>query len=122
MIHANELRIGNWIIRDDSPEKVYRIEGDWEHTAYINGSDDTFDPIPLTPEILEKCGAERKTSDNGDRWICKGIKIKKSTDRPGRFMVFGNVFITNQVLYIDYLHQYQNLIFCLTGTELTIEL
>lgn len=84
-----------------------------------------FEPIPLTEEILLKCGFESKTG----RWIGKtwyiGInprtedylfKLEQTDEKIEDF------FFQNSFHSVKYVHQLQNLYFCLTGEELTIEL
>lgn len=109
MIQANELRIGNWYDHNGSYRQVTpnTIEEVWEgERIYVN-------PIPLTPEILEKCGFEKYDRflyrlKNGWHWI--------SVDTNSLY-IHGK-----QVVLIDYLHQLQNLYFALTGKELNVQL
>ena len=109
MIKANELRIGNWVFNIyNNPVKVTVI-------------DDTVDwckPIPLTPEILEKCGF-----DNDDNDFLKTIDDRSSLHinlEKKRTLIEsydGIVKLKN----INYLHQLQNLVFALTGEELNFK-
>ena len=96
MIAANELRIGNWVLIDeDGKWNEYQVEGINLATRNKNihsfttpfiffkiGSvvltidgdseeDGMVKPIPLTTEILEKCGFVRKghTSSNGSKLV-----------------------------------------------------
>jgi hypothetical protein len=118
MINANELRIGDIILYDEDNLycKVLTIDtlgmtvdfmknGEIEWLEYEN-----FSPIPLAPEILEKCdwngykefyiNSDFKIEGNGGIWYCgdfTGIVVK-------------------------YLHQLQNLYFALTGQELKFNL
>lgn len=84
-------------------------------------------PIPLTSELLEKCGFVNKPTknyplsfeqDNGDRDLDWTFRIWWWRDdicvEP-----FGR---DNGHIGIQYLHQLQNLYFALTGTELTVNL
>lgn len=133
MINANELRIGNWVklFNDDFykihviSKTVIQVEGGiiggevfkLEHTK----------PIPLTPEILEKCGFRMyceksiKTEwDNNPRfsyqYLCKNdrfIVTHTPSDDADR------TFRAANDLIVKYLHQLQNLYFALTGEELT---
>jgi hypothetical protein len=67
MIAANELRIRNWVKIGGIVRKVidisFLIDTDvmphWE--GYLVNSEHEYklDPIPLTPEILEKCGFDQ---------------------------------------------------------------
>lgn len=117
-MEAKELKIGNWVIFDGGfPEQV-RTETFailYKYPERIR----LIEPIPLTPEILEKAGfmwsiyhqAFHKEGfpfdvNEGNEWFTL-YTFKKSTH------------ITS---CLKYLHQLQNLFFALTGEELKIEL
>ena len=102
MIKANELRVGNHLFKYGEVVKIVEIgikhKGDTNY--YLRSENDNcgywidqFNPIPLTEEILLKCG------------------FKKRSD--------GINFSVNR---IKYLHQLQNLYFALNNQELNIEL
>ena len=143
MIAANELRIGNWVLIDeDGKWNEYQVEGINLATRNKNihsfttpfiffkiGSvvltidgdseeDGMVKPIPLTTEILEKCGFVRKghTSSNGSKLV---IHHPESFYPNGR-VYFNSWAIKNEIP--KYLHQLQNLYFALTGEELTVNL
>ncbi|MDP4265714.1 MAG: hypothetical protein Q8941_24560 [Bacteroidota bacterium] len=109
MININEIRLGNWV-------KGFEGWGEYVEVSYVimdqflQGNTSRFNPIPLTPEILEKAGFERQRSkDLEDVWVKKGVGI--SAD--GYY---------NHDIKREYLHQLQNLYFALTGEELIINL
>lgn len=132
---ANEFRIGNLAKYKDQFLRIENLVKDefWairrgDSTELIPLAD--IEPIPLTPEILEKC------------WFKKGNACYKNaysrnvldTDfylRPsyecGFYWGF-NASSTkldcelNSVKPIKYLHQLQNLFFALTGEELEVNL
>ena len=127
---ANEFRVGNWLVyvwenEVGLPVKEYmRIEpiDIWrmEDDEFM----ELFEPIPLTPEILKKCGfnsdltiTPKWLSDNlakfSIRVIINKLHITIHKDRDKQFFSFGS---------IKYLHQLQNLYFALTGEELNINL
>lgn len=56
MIKASELRIGNWIFIDNEEKPKYAYEVTAHDIEEIDGCGTDSFPIPLTPEILEKCG------------------------------------------------------------------
>lgn len=119
-----ELRLGNYILHNGEVMPVVQIERRYKTIFRLNDIDvderiiqDYFQPIPLTPEWLERCGFERG--------IDKGVFVKDNfkigvTDYAGG----GSwVFYMDRHLSvhdISCLHQLQNLYFALTGEELTI--
>ena len=126
---ANELRIGNltkqgkviFIELDELIGDSFRVE-DSDGVQYKN-TWMKIQPIPLTPEILEKAGFE-KTYNSPYRVKFDHIKhreigytfsdIKDYYENGFRFY--------DRNIDINYLHQLQNLYFALTGDELPIEL
>ena len=80
---ANELMIGDWVMCFGAPHKVVGIrtdafypyiKTDISDTWYEEGMEDLAEPIPLTPEILEKNGFN-KPQDAGDGTLICGITI-----------------------------------------------
>lgn len=130
MIKANELRIGN--LFQDQNENLLKVSEINEENQVFKVVDRTkfplpngwkAEPIPLTEEILLKCGFEKKdesyvfgaNKQHRLRWI------NKITGFEHRIVSLSyNVAIYD--LHIKYLHQLQNLYFALTGEELKIEL
>ena len=62
-MEANELMIGDWVISFGAPHKIVGvrtdsfypyIKTDMSDTWYEEGMKDLLEPIPLTPDILEK--------------------------------------------------------------------
>lgn len=135
MIKANELRLDNWY---SNGEKHYTLETssfmDFLNEAQVNNGDviNIF-PIPLTPEILEKCGFEKEITNEPYVeywWLRLGYNdweqdfFLQLTD-PDAEMDMCNIFSRDnpesncQILNMPrYLHQLQNLYFALTGKEL----
>lgn len=127
MIQANELRVGNYIEIEqyNHIRNIVRICSGSEIDQVIKLRPA---PIPLTPEILEKCGFALNSVDQ------LSIEIN-SMDRHLELNaeVNGNYFFSiNQVHefgeqsnvtlnYTNYLHQLQNLYFALTNSELTFK-
>jgi hypothetical protein len=115
MIAANELRIGNWVnfyYSISKETKYFQIDCQW----FASDADqkDTL-PIPLTPEVLEKCGFNRES--DLDDWT-HGYKFQTNSE----FILISR---NDTLYYIDAinvelksLHQLQNLYFALTGEEL----
>jgi hypothetical protein len=123
MIKRNELRIGNyvmdnvsgeWMIVDEIGENVGAIVINRDKYPLPEGWNMGY--IPLTPEILERCGFEQNSPVYGDYYNNGDIFIFKEKDG---FMLFDEGSIGNP---FNYLHQLQNLFFALTGEELEINL
>lgn len=123
MIKASELRIGNWVnLRGDNMQ----VDGGDIYDLQDSENLDDWNPVPITPEILEQCGFER----NGERykifctenhWLelhlktglasfCFGFSKNKKDDS----VLIGNRF--------EFIHQLQNLYFALTGEELQVNI
>lgn len=124
MIQANELRIGN-LVYDQFMEisKVAAIIED-EIGVYPDIEMlpiDVFSPVKITPEILEKC---KNWENRGSEWRPKlGTSIPSFgitlMDDEWRVTIYGKWFGKKGQMYV---HQFQNLVFALTGTELQITL
>jgi hypothetical protein len=134
MINANEIRIGNWV---EYGGETLSVGGISESVATLypkppvvnicyvlvpaEVSYDEINPIPLSPEILEKAGF--KWSNSINHWIItwgiNGVHFIKFDEYYDKFS-----FQLGQAHYkvLDYVHQLQNLYFALTGEELNIEL
>lgn len=152
MIKSNELRLGNLVNRRGETGVVVSLDiedvcvrfggeyGDFERWYF-----ESIDPIPLTPDILEKCGFEKYVRaadyieadenhplDFADLEDWTIYEIEKLQFFVG---VRGSMFSVVQEgacydestgihkigVYIKHLHQLQNLFFALTGEELTIK-
>jgi len=128
MIQANELRIGNWYDfanpmagGEHSPQQLTTYD---EFLSFENYSR----PIPLTTEILEKCGFNGNVLLLGKRGVCSKEWHLLATNYKDRVTV-NLAYDYDDCAYaaydfehdtnVKYLHQLQNLYFALTGTELT---
>lgn len=117
---ANELRIGNWVnLNDGSLTDDYRVVekvGRKNVEFIIKGCNKVMSSrpisdvygIPLTEEILLKCGFD--LLPNG----------KLNHDNLCKFEI--NFIFNSKSHLVKYLHQVQNLYFELTGKELDIKL
>lgn len=105
-IKASELRIGNWLITYATALPQYFKITSW-HIKYFdeNGIRDES-PIPLTPEILEKC-------------LSLPVKMRLIPFRVNDFFFY---YEDVPLFPVHYVHQLQNLYFALTQTELPITL
>jgi hypothetical protein len=122
---TQELRIGN-ILKGETREGSVLVANvheilECEVSLIFEGrvhrfTHDRIEPIPLTPEILTACGFE-----NGE---LKGYNtgygdIGISADDGAVHLMFESQISSQSILY---LHQLQNLIYCLTGEELNYNL
>lgn len=120
MIQANELRIGNYVSYKN--ERWIKV-GYHEIRYAVLYPDNSYYPIPLTPEILEKAGF-RNISD-----LSTNMYTSFWNDVVGQISGYHNGYFFKDsvcndinVLPINYVHQLQNLYFALTGEELPINM
>lgn len=114
MIKATELRIGNLVMADlaDGFQKVIspidRVD-----------SADKYDPIILTPKILDKNGFSKKSDIT---WYLAHNHRKIHLVQYHGTKEFTFPYNENGLITIKYVHQLQNLIFSLTGKEWEVKL
>ena len=111
---ANELRIGNWVMvfPVKNPQQVCDVMFDSVNTESVFGQHyGEVDPIRLTEDWLLGFGIEKM--HDGNYWT-KKLCIRK--DRNEFYALYEQGRI-----YIQHVHQLQNLYFALTGEELTYE-
>lgn len=148
-MEIRELRLGNWVFSKET-QKPQLITGLTEENPFIDAitfdyiTYDEIEPIPLTEEILLKCGFEWfkpfKCYSHKQLNIYIGLNTKKSEcyalhclnidDYNGvkKTKYDGKLYLTSEAEYlvsetpIEYLHQLQNLYFALTGQELEVNI
>ena len=129
-MRATELQIGDWVLKDmnwseEDPlysrldYQLYQIEsGDDIDLACENnciGDGSIYQPIPLTPEILEKNGFEQKT----DGWLrCEDkanefqnyifIQYRHQGDIRECEINYVNIVKANYLYIINYVHELQH--------------
>jgi hypothetical protein len=125
MIQPEELRIGNWIQTEGGrPVRVNSIFGDRFNLEFINHEPYSsplteMEPIPLTPELLEKIGF---VLVNGIYWTLNRISLEQIENDPEYFDVTRSYGTTSLDITVQYLHELQNLYFALIGSEIEINL
>lgn len=116
MIEANELRIGSWI----DQEGYVQLDEKFLTVFFSSFSYKELFPIPLTPQMLVKCGF-KKQGDYGVLHHNPKIGIRFYAFNTERCdIIQDDKFISLTNSQVKYLHQLQNLHFALTGTELEI--
>lgn len=123
---ARELRIGNWV-KGNRPFKVLPKDILVSYNHEKQQGESRYLPIPLTEEILLKCGFE--LGSNGwyslESWLFDFNCLDISINQEFAAIEYGSRYDThacNLTGNIRYLHQIQNLYFALTNEELEINL
>jgi len=131
---VNELRIGNWLI--DYENKIGKVKSieDYNVLKVVSNEGvlisyceiELYKPIPLTEEILFKCGF-KKTEILGSYNIGSfTFHSQRPCNDSAKFTLVTEIYFCGRsVLVVNgvkHLHQLQNLYFALTNQELNIEL
>lgn len=127
MITASDLRIGN-CIRDiwSSDTACFRVEqllaNSCTYGLHLKAKYCNLIPIPLTEEILLKCNCKKRPEGFIGFKIFAGtyLEINIPKKRTIIFLEDGSKCI--ELKHNQYLHEFQNLIYALTKTELIINL
>jgi len=141
MIQANSLRLGNWV--EEEVLGRVRIVAILSDTVAVVGKGMKMDraiedrefslnlsnikPVPLTPEILEKCGFKTAyTSFHDGTHIANlkkdGFELQYDSRIQDGIIVSPPKIDDGFVVHCRFVHQLQNLYFSLQGQELTINL
>lgn len=132
MVEAKDLRIGNWFY-DGMVDKYGKLKPALVRRLDDEAPEDTFaEGIPLTTDILEKCGfvweTEKKTHlelilpDDGLHEKRIGFYYKDGNCE--EFQMYSDDYFDGMVCIKPpaSLHQLQNLYYWLTGKELEVNL
>lgn len=121
-VNPQELRIGNWINKFCRPIQILPMD-----LVYLYGENNTefaenYEPIKLSPEILEKAGFEFVPEVGG--FLDKNHIIFECGES-GDFWWEFHPFCTNDEqcqLEVRHLHHLQNINYYFTNQELSINL
>lgn len=125
MIPASDLRIGNWVyVTNWDYFKVLQILEDG--VIIFNGHGEepfmNLEPIPLTPDILEKCGFEELDGNEYYRFFdLDAVRVYIHRMDNSAFVSYSQSTLDHYTNNL-HLHQLQNIIYALTNNELTINL
>lgn len=126
MIAAQDLRIDNWLIFDG---RYFQIDCIAKDAPFLNTEEfgvgvvsyKNIMPINLSHKILEKCGFKNDHStfeyadgSNNEKLFILWID--------GEYVVELQNGEKNIFIELKYLHQLQNLYYCLVGQELQVKL
>lgn len=124
-MEATELRIGNYLLYNSDIKKVSSIHND-NTIRFKDGSSSigcfiiknkNIKPIPLTEEILLKCGFEKQMAWTFSVDLIGGIRFVYYLGEKGWSLNNKNY---SDFPNLKYLHQLQNLIYAITGEELNV--
>lgn len=112
---SNELRLGNKVFKHSV---YYTIRWyDFEDSEIDTDMGIYFNPIELTPEILEKAGFKKEF----EYWVMGEFNIRQFRDEFFAIALWSPTESETMTKILS-LHQLQNLYFALTGSELDITL
>lgn len=137
MVDVRELRIGNFfkisVCDNFRVDEIYKKEDRFYYVknnigyngSYLYGVVEDLQPIPLTEELLMKCGMNECEDASIVRYAKRNDKFKMNIMIYGLekyFTYINNVESGEMVCSkeVKYLHQLQNIYFDFTGKELEI--
>jgi len=128
-MESKELRLGNLVYYGESIRLITMIQDNPSRKAvgvdnmitYI----EVLKPIPLSGELLVKCGFKLGTGSESEQYCLKidsYLEIRIYHDDFSWEFADARESITPNCKWFKYLHQLQNLYFALTNQELQINL
>lgn len=132
MIKDTELRKGNLLLLSvNYKDNIHRVDEIYTDEVKVTSVEDggcfpvmklrTCNPIPLTPEWLERCGFARDRNGWGKPGSQFSLTDKLFPCWLDRMLWPGGLPSFHRVA-LQHLHQLQNLYFTLTGEELQIKM
>lgn len=128
-IKAGDIMVGNYLMFEQTTHIVVEVSETLIATRCIKGSDKyihTFSelkPIPLTEDVLLKCGFGKSNSQFFNEYQLKisDILLTVMKTVEGKFFFIPSIHVRWSV-ELTSLHELQNLVRCLTKKELIVEL
>jgi hypothetical protein len=120
-----ELRIGNYILDEGEFATVELINGETEEIfykgtkTYLSDNIQYIDPIIINEYNLKKIGF-KVCFDNEFNTSYRYKEIEYNLPKHNLTIYKGFAFFKRMSFKIEYIHELQNLYFCLTGYELTV--
>jgi hypothetical protein len=123
MLHASDLRINNVILYNGEPLTVHSYD-------FANLDWSKAEGIGLTGEILEKCGFVKHSTTKFIGWWSDEESVTDRYHFNDRFYLDyrHDADVDRKFHYrpcsvnLQYIHQLQNLYYCLTGEEINLTL
>jgi hypothetical protein len=112
----NELRIGNWVYHEPTIDDWEIIQANPGTMIQCEINPEGFDPIRLTEEWLLKFGFEMINKGFFELKV-GNLNFEYTKDLNNNWYMLINEDIK---VYLDYVHQFQNLYFSLTNKEIMI--
>lgn len=128
MIKPNELRLGNYVaVKNHGEEVIGKVFAINENLISVDGGNNNYDyhllePIPLSEEILLKCGFENFGYGIFDIPLNNSCDKSFSIQDGFCFLAGENSDCVFNTKKVEHLHQLQNLYFAITGKELEVNL
>lgn len=134
MIDPKELRFGNYIFElgfdyngdnklPDGDDEIILFDEDMAQTIFAARDYENYGGIPLTTEILERCGfkIKRNGGDFNNYWRGEHIDLTEDMELSTSSHDYDSIPVASS-RKISYLHELQNLHQALTGKELEVTL
>lgn len=128
MIDAKELKFGNYVEHEGKILPVCSIQGDNTIRLLENGKSigcyrlSITNPIPLTEEILLKCGGDRVQEFKFNIGLSKDVKLSLIQKGDAWMVYLYSPFGMVKIRSIKSLHELQNIVYAVTGKELNAKL
>ena len=127
-MEAKELRIGNFIRFEDDETTIEKIVVTYQHIRVISKGLAEYKPIPLTKEWFVKFGFKKPMFGHG--WENGYVELKcpeeiacspiDDENDKNLYLHSGGEYQLSEVP-VKYVHQLQNIFWCLMGEELTLK-
>lgn len=133
MIKAEDLRIGDLVRYGDKVITLTAVHANGS-VCFADGKDQMYsedvllEPIPLTPEILEKNGCKKKEY-GGETFYCIELNVflelfvtfQNNCFSVGLFLIYDDDAIEYFPRNINYLHEYQQIL-CALGKDANLKI
>ena len=115
-VHGN--KVYSWWVKDGEPVIEYEakdISGTQVENPYMDVVSQ-YEPIPLNKVWLLNFGFDMKDKNRLD-WVKGAFNLERSNEDDSKFCFE----VYSHYIPLDYVHQFQNLYFTLTGEELKLK-